>query len=431
MIERPLLRHVLMDQREEFQKSLINTVSRDCFANNSHFRLQNKRALIVTGVRRCGKSTLALQLISKTPYVAINFDDERLVSFESKDFDLFLQVAHEIEPNLKALLLDEIQNIPAWELFVNRILRKGYQVFVTGSNAHLLSQELATHLTGRTESYELFPFSLSEFFRFHQYTVPKDQWRLPKNKAIALLLFEKYLREGGFPELVVGGFKANYLRELFDQLITKDIVSRFHLRQGRTLKELGLLLISQSGNLMSYQKIAQTLNLTSVNTAKRFVDYLEQSYLIFQLPNYAEKVREILKRPRKVYCIDPGLGQALNLKMDQDLGHRLESFVFIELKRRNQELFTWSDGDAEIDFVLREGREVKELIQVCYSIKQLETRQREIRAFQKSQKKLRCKKLTLLTFDEEEIILLDNGLKIHAMPAWRWALEAPDNFTID
>ena len=310
---------------------------------------------VITGVRRCGKSVYAHQLCRGSEYAALNFDDVRLMSFGPEDFDLFLQAANELSPGARTLLMDEIQNIPHWELFINRLLRKGYRCVITGSNARLLSRELATHLTGRTRSVELYPFSLKEFIEAKldpaarketlDIVVGDPNAALPPEKKAGLMrLFDQHLEQGGFPETILAAGdalasrpqadRARYLRELHQSILLRDISARRRLRETRTLQEVALFALSQAGSRITYQKTAKSLGLKSVTTAKKYLEALEEVYLVFQVLTHSAKPKEILRQARKLYPIDLGLLTALSLKSTQDWGARLETFVFLELKPR-------------------------------------------------------------------------------------------------
>lgn len=429
-MRRETLQYILTDQRQETDRLLNGAILRR-HPPGADEELGKRLATVITGVRRCGKSVYAHQLCRGSQYVALNFDDERLMSFGPEDFDLFLQAANELSPGVKTLLMDEIQNVPHWELFVNRLLRKGYRCVITGSNARLLSRELATHLTGRTRSVELYPFSLKEFLEAKLEATAPDAALPPEQKAGVIRLFDQHLEQGGFPETVLAAGDvqasalkaghARYLRELHQSILLRDIAARRHLRETRTLQEVALFALSQAGARITYQKTAKSLGLKSVTTAKKYLEALEEVYLVFQVLTHSAKPKEILRQARKLYPIDLGLLTALSLKSTPDWGARLETFVFLELKRRGREVFSVMEPDYEVDFMVREGRRCAQLIQVCYRLDEPATKERELSALVKAARLKNCRELLVLTHDEKDEVRRD-GITIRVMPAWRWAL---------
>lgn len=417
---REALKYILSDQRQETDRLLEGTILRR-HPPGATEEPEKRLATVITGVRRCGKSVYAHQLCRGSQYVALNFDDERLASFGPEDFDLFLQAANELEPGVRTLLMDEIQNVPHWELFANRLLRKGYRCVITGSNARLLSRELATHLTGRTRSVELYPFSLKEFLEAKLEPAVSEDAPPPEKKAGLMRLFDQHLEQGGFPETIGAEGPARYLRELHQSILLRDIAARRRLRETRTLQEVALFALSQAGSRITYQKTAKSLGLKSVTTVKKYLEALEEVYLVFQVLAHSAKPKEILRQARKLYPIDLGLLSALSLKSTPDWGARLETFVFLELKRRGREVYTVLEAGYEVDFLVREGRRCAQLIQVCYRLSDPETKERELSALVKAARLKDCRELLVITHDEQDEVRRD-GLTVRVRPAWRWAL---------
>jgi predicted AAA+ superfamily ATPase len=323
---------------------------------------------------------------------------------------------------------------------------------ITGSNARLLSRELATHLTGRTRSVELYPFSLKEFIEVKLDQAARreildivaanpDAAFPPEKKAVLMQLFDQHLEQGGFPETILAadnplvGYdaagkewrssRARYLRELHQSILHRDIAARRKMRETRTLQEVALFALSQAGSRMTYQKTARSLGLKSVTTAKKYLEALEEVYLVFQVLTHSDKPKEILRQARRLYPIDLGLLSALSLKSTLDWGARLETFVFLELKRRSREVFTVIEPGYEVDFMVREGRRCTQLIQVCYRLEGPETKERELSALISAARLKNCRELLVLTHDEQDEVRRD-GFTIRVIPAWRWALnDAP------
>lgn len=377
---------------------------------------------VVMGVRRSGKSVLSHQLLKDQDYGYVNFDDERMFSVRAIDLNHFLEALIEIKPGLKYLLFDEIQNVEGWELFVNRLKRQGYNIIVTGSNSALLSKELATHITGRHFGIELFPFSFREFLLSKGAIFFGNDFYNTEKRAEIRKWLEEYIVFGGFPEIQKLDAKAIYLRELFDKLVTRDIILRHGIKYVRVLKEIALYAVSNFASKMSYNKIRNIFDVKSVHTVKNYFGYLEDSYLLFQLPPFSVKLKERLTGNRKVYCIDTGMINAIASKISPDDGRLLENVVFLELRRSGREIYYYPSLKGEVDFVVKNGLQVEELIQVSYSIFDPSTKKREVRALSNASKELGCDRLTIITWDEEEIIKLDGKTEVKVVPIWKWLL---------
>jgi len=371
------------------------------------------------GVRRCGKSVLAHQLLKGKIYGYVNFDDERLIGAKTGNLNDFLEVLKEIEPEFRYLLLDEVQNVEGWELFVNRLKRRGYNVVITGSNSKLLSKELATHLTGRHYSITLFSFSFREFLSYRGFSIKENDFYITEKKAGIKKALEEYLTLGGFPEVYKVEAKGNYLRELFDKIITRDIISRYNVKYVKDIKEIALYSVSNFSSPITYHKVKNIFEVKSVHTIKNYLNYLEEAYLIFQLKPFSFKLKEQIKQRRKIYCIDTGLINALVPKTTRDYGKLMENLIFLELKRKNKEVYFYYQPSYEIDFLVREGLKIKQLIQVCFSIKDGATRKREIKSLLKASRKLKCDDLVIITWDEEEDEKVDSKI-IKIIPLWKW-----------
>lgn len=418
-MEKMLIKQILLDQRAEitrlFEQDIIEREALS-FAKKA---LGAGLAKIVVGVRRCGKSVLTHQMLKGSSYNYINFDDERLAKIDAGDLNDFLEAAKEIEADFKFLLLDEVQNASGWELFVNRLLRNGYNIILTGSNSKLLSKELATHLTGRQLSIDLYPFSFREFLAFHNAPICERDLYATEGRARIKGMLEKYISDGGFPETQKIELKEHYLRELFEKIIIKDIVMRRNVKHARDLKEMALYLFSNFASRATYHKIRNIFEVKSVHTIKNYVNYLEESYLIFEVNAFSFKQKDGIKQPRKIYCIDTGMINAVVPKISLNIGRLMENLVFLELKRRGKEIYYYSDDKSEVDFLVKDGLKVSQLIQVCYSTANMETREREIKPLVKASMKLACGDNIVLTWDteNEEII---KGVKINFIPLWKW-----------
>jgi len=432
------LKKVIVSQREEIEekskKEKIIQREVDFLKLKKYLSLPN--ILLILGVRRCGKSVLSWQILKdlkNLPY--INFDDERLFDFTSKDFDLLIQAFYELYGDFDYVVLDEPHNIQGWELFVNR-LRRTKKVIITGSNSNLLSGELATHLTGRYIDFTLFPFSFREFLRFYDFSLsPEDAYSTKKEAQVKKFL-EDYLSTGGFPERLI--FGREILVRIYSDIIEKDILTRYKIKKKKTFKELTRYLISNFSSEISLNKLKNIFGIKDVHTLKNWISFLESAYLIFILERFSFKLKEQFIAPKKVYCIDTGLAGVIGYKLMEDKGKLMENLVAVELLRRKSywynswEIYYWKDHQQnEVDFVIKEGKDVVQLIQVCYDIEMYKTKEREIKSLLKASKELRCDNLTIINWDyygEEEVQNQFEGGKkskkfIKFIPLWRWLIE--------
>ena len=385
---------------------------------------------VVLGPRRAGKSVFSLVLLKDRPFMYFNFDDEVLSSAGGIATDELMKELHAAYGQIKTVLFDEIQNLPGWELFVNRLHREGYNLVLTGSNAHLLSKELATHLTGRHMPIEILPFDFNEFLRAKKFQISEEYSALPQQRGELLNLMENYLVNGGFPEVAVNNVDPkDYLEVLFDALVFKDVVKRHRVKFSTQVANLGGHLINNFANLYTVRKILEILNLKSASTIEKYIKYLEEAYLIFSLLRYSHKSVQRIKSPRKVYAVDNGFITAKAIQHSPDKGKLMENLVFTELVKRgvkpNRELFYYKTrNDREVDFVVKNGVEVTELIQVCYESISSDVEQRETKALVEASDELKVKKLTVLTWDEKRTVKKDS-VTIEFRPLWEWLLEKP------
>ena len=386
---------------------------------------------VVLGPRRAGKSVFSLMLLKDRPFMYFNFDDEILSSIGGISTDELMKELHAAYGQIKTILFDEIQNLPNWELFVNRLHRAGYNLVLTGSNAHLLSKELATHLTGRHMPIEILPFDFNEFLRAKKFKINQEYASLPEQRGELLNLMENYLLNGGFPEVAVSNVDPkDYLAVLLDSLLFKDVVKRHRVKFSTQVGNLAAHLINNFANLYTVRKLLEALNLKSATTIEKYINYLEEAYLIFSLLRYSPKSLDRIKSPRKVYAVDNGFIIAKAVQHSPDKGKLMENLVFTELVKRgvkpNRELFYYKTrNDREVDFVLKQGHVVTELIQVCYESINSDVEQRETKALFEASDELKVKKLTVLTWDEKREVKKD-GMTVKFKPLWEWLLEKPN-----
>ncbi|MCD6246840.1 MAG: ATP-binding protein [Candidatus Diapherotrites archaeon] len=416
------MKEILIEQREILEEKIKNTKVIERERKNEF--LESALIKVTTGVRRCGKSFFTYLILKEKPFGYANFDDERILTDKpQKILSALLEIYGK---GMKVLFFDEIQNLEKWELFVNRLHREGYNIFLTGSNAKLLSRELATHLTGRHYSIELFPFSFREYLRATDF---RENLQIEKGKALVKHELNNYLKTGGFPEIIVE--KENpkiYLRELFRDIIEKDIILRYNIRYRRTFKEIASAIVSNTSSLISFNKIKNNFGLKSEHTAKNYIEYLKEAYLIILLDKFSVKPKEIERSPKKAYAVDTGFVNFVGLRTSENTGKLIENLVAIELLRRKSywhngwELYYWKDYQQhEVDFVVKEGMQVKKLIQVTYTSGIDEIEKREIKALLKASKQLKCNNLLCITWDYEATEEI-KGKKIRFIPLWKFLL---------
>ena len=383
---------------------------------------------VVLGPRRAGKSVFSLVLLKDRPFMYFNFDDEVLSSVGGISTDELMKELHAAYGQVKTILFDEIQNLPNWELFVNRLHRGGYNLVLTGSNAHLLSKELATHLTGRHMPIEILPFDFNEFLRAKKFKINQEYASLPAQRGELLNLMETYLLNGGFPEVAVNNVDPkDYLDVLLDAVLFKDVVKRHRVKFSTQVGNLAGHLINNFANLYTVRKLLEILNLKSATTIEKYINYLEEAYLVFSLLRYSPTSLERIKSPRKVYAVDNGFIIAKAVQHSPDKGKLMENLVFTELVKRgvkpNRELFYYKTRNGrEVDFVLKNGIEATELIQVCYESINPDVEQRETRALFEASDELKVKKLIVLTWDEKKEVKKD-GMTVQFVSLWEWLLE--------
>lgn len=378
---------------------------------------------LITGPRRAGKSVFALQMLWGKNYAYLNFDDNSLLShFEE---NAVMKALSEVYPGYEYLLLDEIQNLDGWDTWVNKLYRRGVNLLITGSNANLLSSEMASLLTGRYVETMILPFSMKETLKYTQVNI---QPQLPAEEATLSNAMADYLKKGGYPEIVrTREIEQAYLGSLFDSIILKDVAKRHKIRKTTELYDLADYLITNYSNPLSFTGIAEELNLGSVSTVKKFCKYLEESYLFYFLPRFNNKLKEMQKADRKAYIIDTGFVLARSLELSANSGRQLENMVFVELLRRGfdikkNELFYYNTANGkEIDFVTKKGVAVDALIQVAYELSKPKTRKREFDALVIASSELKCNNLLIVTWDTDEQVNY-KGKDIQIISARNWFL---------
>ena len=399
------MRNIISNQKKERDMLLARPYITRQTKYDEQSLLSSKQIKLITGPRRSGKSTQALMLLKNRNFAYLNFDDGKLLN--AWDEDLVTETLLQVYPGFEFLMLDEIQNLEGWDLWVSKLYRQGINMVITGSNAKLLSSEMATLLTGRYLQIEMLPFSLKEFC----------EWKNSADTAV----INDYLHNGGYPETLQSReLTQGYLSTLFDSTIWKDITQRHKVRNVEDLNNLAMYLLSNFSNPLSVNELAEAIGMSSVTTTKKFMGYLHEPYLFYYLPRYNNKLKLMNKAPQKTYVIDNGFVTAKAFMVSENLGKLLENQVFIELLRRGYStettLFYYrSRNDKETDFVTRKGSHVDSLIQVCYDLSNERAMKREIDSIVECAGELNCQNLVIVTMNEERTIEC-NGHQIKVVP---------------
>ncbi len=363
-------------------------------------------ALIISGIRRSGKSTLLKQFIHSRvdeSFIYLNFDSAKLFSFELEDFELLDEILN--EKNIKFLFFDEIQAIIGWEVYIRQKLDERFKVVITGSNASLLSKELGTKLTGRHITKELFPFNYGEYCRY-------------KKTENTFNSFENFLEEGGFP-LFLKQNEIDLKSELINDIIYRDIAVRYNIRDVKSLKQLLIFLATNVSNLISATKLKQYINIKSTSTVLEFLSYFEQSYLIQLVPKFSYSTKVQLVNPKKVYFIDNALSESIAMNFTKDRGRKLENTVFWELRKRKKTVFYFNENGNECDFVVFSyANQIEQVIQVCYDLN-FDNQKREIKGLLDAMNYFELTSGTIITMNQEDVIMQE-GKRVNVIPAFKY-----------
>ena len=384
--------------------------------------MSSPHAVIVSGLRRVGKSTLLSQLahrLDRDQFYYINFEDDRFLGFQAGNANDLYQILIEVFGERKIFIVDEIQNIAGWEHFVRRFMDMGFKFYITGSNASLLSRELGTRLTGRYVPIELFPFSFKEYLQFRGDSLPDLSRMKTADHARLQNSLQVYLQSGGIPDALKYPELA-LLRTLYDDVLYRDIATRYRLDAVTAIKELAFFLMSNPASPISFNKLKAQFQLGSVNTIKNYIGYMENSWLLFTLTVYDFSVKRQQIAPKKVYSIDTGLIKAVGFGFSPNTGRLLENLIFLSLRRKTHEIYYFaSPGGYEVDFYLPETRQ---LIQVAQNLKQPATREREIRAIQNAIGSVKVQSALLLTEANGDSFKVDS-VPVKIRSAAEWLLE--------
>jgi predicted AAA+ superfamily ATPase len=409
-----ILRQVILEQqKQQYDSSVERKIDKqliDC-----------KEILIISGIRRCGKSVLLQQIREKQTEkdYFINFDDERLVGFEIEHFQVLNEVFIELFGVQKNYYFDEIQNIYGWERFVRRLYDSGNKVFITGSNATMLSKELGTHLTGRFCRHELYPFSFHEYLIYNNVAFSQNDFFSTQGKAKLIKFFHIYFKMGGIPQYCISK-NENVLHNLYESIVYRDIIVRHKISNEIELMQLLKYLASNATNPMSYSNLSEIFSIKHPGTIKNYIKAIEDTYLLTQVYKYDYSLKKQIVNPKKCYFADNALLHRIGFKTSDNFGQLLENLVFTELKRRAKSVFYAQNG-FECDFLIEENNRITFAIQVCYDLSNEKTKKREIAGLLKAMNLYNTKQGYILTLDIDDELIMDEK-KIEIIPVWKWLL---------
>ncbi|MBI4992814.1 MAG: ATP-binding protein [Candidatus Magasanikbacteria bacterium] len=411
MIELNSLEQIIADQKKNFEAKDPG-IAREL--NFSKY-LKTKQITAISGIRRSGKSTLLKQFSARFPdFYYITFDDERLINFTVDDFSN-LMIAFKKSRKANVIFIDEAQNVIGWERFARRLYEEGYKIFITGSNAKLLSSELGTHLTGRYFKIELYPFSFREFLTYKN--INPDS-RSSAGQATLLKNFDEYLAGGGFPEAIKYQEKE-FLKRIYEDVLYKDLIARFKIRETKLFQQLAAYLFSNVGKEISYNGLKKKLGYKSPMSVRKHISFMTEAYLIFELMKYDYSLKKQFISNKKVFVIDNGLRNEIAFSVSEDKGRLLENLVFIELKRRGCEIYYFKNK-KECDFLIKEKNKITTAVQVTAHLGN-ENREREMGGLLEAIKTNHLKKGLILTTNQEKTIKQKGGV-IEVKPLWKWLI---------
>jgi len=429
------LKSIIATHKERFlQKKEL--VKREVFSGVDNY-ITSREVIFISGIRRSGKSSL-LALISNYLFeqkkidaknlLFVNFEDERFLNFNVEDFEKLYQSYLELEDpkGKKYFFFDEIQNIDNWERWINRLYEfEDVKIFITGSNASLIGASVSTSLTGRNRQINLHPFSFSESLLLSGIKIRNKDLLLPEKIVEVKRALTNYMQLGGFPE-VIKNKDLSLADQYFKDIIYRDIISNYNIRNIKELRELTLFLITNSGSLSSYETLRKTINAKNTTTIKNYLNILEDVYLIHSLPKFDYSIKKQIYNPKKYYVTDRGFYNAVSFKFSENIEIILENIVFEQLLRYNKNLFYWkTDDDKEIDFIVQEQRKLTEAYQVTYNLSN-QNYEREVRSLISISEKTPDINCYILTYEQEEIIETEN-VKIEVLPIWKWLLQKRKN----
>jgi predicted AAA+ superfamily ATPase len=421
-IEKSQLKDIVNEQ-------YLNMQNKKSYVKRHNFERVKKdmsltHAIVLTGIRRSGKSTLLIQLLNELNNKGIyfSFEDERLLNFKTEDFSKLHEILIDVYGNHKTFFFDEIQNIEGWEKFVRRLMDQGYKCVITGSNASLLSKELGTRLTGRYVSHIVYPFSFKEFLDFYNTTFYLKDILTLNDKVNLKKLFKGYLEMGGMPEYLISE-NPQVLKTVYDDILYRDIITRYDIKDVDNIRQLSSYLSSTITQIFSYNNLKNLLGFKSVNTIKNYIRYLENSYVYIILNMYTNSPKKNILNPKKIYGIDHCLMSHVGLLNTENYGKKIENITFLELLRRYENINFFRDTkNREVDFIVYEKQGFIP-IQVSWSMSDIKTKNREVSALESSMNELDVDYGIILTYEDSGELLLDNGKKIEILPIYLWLID--------
>lgn len=419
MYMKDLLKQIILEQQEILHAPNKRYVQRYI----ADEWLQTSEILIISGIRRCGKSVLMQQmrdrLVEKDFF--FNFDDERLANFKLDDFQKLQECFVELFGEQHTYYFDEIQNIEGWERFVRRLYNAGNKIIITGSNARMLSRELGTHLTGRYIQVEIYPFSFQEYLAMNEIPVNAKTLYTTTGRATMVKSFVKYMECGGFPKFLQDG-SVSYLTSLYESIIYRDILTRNGLTNEKEMLEMMFYLASNATKRITYSSLGKVVGIQHPDTIKNYLEYIQQTYLISQMFRYDPSVKKQMMSPKKIYFVDNAIIKRIGFNATENNGVFLENLVFIELKRRGWDVYYYADK-KECDFIVRKGLHISDAYQVTLKMDSPQTREREIAGVREAMQAYSLSKGYILTFEGKETINFDDGTIVEVVPVWEWILQ--------
>ncbi len=416
-MEKSRLSEAIQDQQNLFKQE-EGLIDRNILLD---MYLKGNEIVIITGIRRCGKSSL-LKIISKKlkeKFIYLNFDDIRLTDFNIENFKDIEEIAAEMHGTKTkvAYLLDEVQNAKFWERWVNNLYAKNIKVFVTGSNSSLLSSEISTFLTGRNKIIRLYPFSFKEFLIFKNI---KAEYKTTEEKLTITRAFNEYFEIGGFP-LIIKNNDLELSKQYFEDILYKDIIKRYGIRKIKELNDLIIYLFSNTGVAYSYSTLKAISQIKSLSMIKNYIGYLKNVFLAATINRFDYSIKKQMVSSSKFYALDNSFLKTIAFNFSENIGKRLENLVFIELNRKGFNVY-YHMKKRECDFIIKEGLKVTEVIQVCLNLDNLKTKEREIEGLIEAMKEYKLKRGVIFTFDKEDELIIDDK-QIIIKPVWKWLLE--------
>ena len=414
------LRQIIIDQHELFNKE-EDLIERD---TDLDYYLKGNEIVVISGIRRCGKSSL-LKIISrriKSTKIFVNFDDIRLTEFNIDDFQNIEDICVELygEQENITYFLDEIQNVKFWEKWVNNLYSREIKVFVTGSNSNLLSSEISTHLTGRNKVLKLFPFSFKEFLRFKKIDKIDLKILTSTQKSKIYKYFLEYFNNGGFP-LILKNNDLELSGQYFEDILNKDILNRYKVKETKGLKDLIIFLFSNVGRIYSYSTLQKVSGIKSLSTIKNYIDYFENVFLLNKVGLFDYSIKKQMVSSTKIYAMDNSFLKTIAFNFLENAGHRLENLVFLQLLRMDNDVY-YHFGKKKCDFVIKKNLKIVQAVQVSLELSNPITKKREVDGLLDAMGTYKLNEGLILTLENEESFINDDK-KIIIKPVWKWLLE--------